>query len=77
MKKGKVLIDKNDLVGKRLGKLEVISYAGWRYEHTKGGYKIRHYYTCRCDCGVVKKIRRSVLKNDKAHSCGCGRSKRH
>ena len=30
--KGKVLINVNDIIGKRLGKLEVISYAAHHYE---------------------------------------------
>ena len=37
--KGKVLINVNDIIGKRLGKLEVIGYAGHHYtgsgEHEK------------------------------------------
>jgi len=36
VKRGKVLINVNDIIGKRLGKLEVISYAG-----NKGGRRGR------------------------------------
>ena len=71
MKKGKILINVNDIIGKRLGKLEVISYAGSQYDMTLGGMKMRHYYTVKCDCGVVKQVHRGQLKNEIVHSCGC------
>ena len=35
MKRGTVLINTNDVIGKRLGKLEVISYNGNYYEFDK------------------------------------------
>ena len=73
MKRGKVLINVSDIIGKRLGKLEVISYAGRIYESTKGGEKSRHFYRCECECGRIKIIRRGQLVNDIVHSCGCGR----
>ena len=41
--KGKVLINVNDIIGKRLGKLEVISYVGHHYDATLGGDRMRHY----------------------------------
>ena len=74
MKKGQVLINVNDIIGKRLGKLEVISYAGCKYMNTLGGEKLRHYYTVKCDCGTVKIVRRSTVNyKNKFCSCGCER----
>lgn len=72
-RKGKILINVKDIIGKRLGKLEVISYAGSRYDTTRGGERMRHYYVVRCDCGKVKPVQRGPLVNEIVHSCGCGR----
>ena len=73
--KGKIRINVNDIIGKRLGKLVVVSYAGNKYDMTAGGKKMRHYYKVRCDCGVEKLIQRGPLKNEIVHSCGCIRRK--
>ena len=73
MRKGKILINVNDIIGKRLGKLEVEQYAGYLYSNTKGGAKLRHYYICKCECGNSHIIQRGPLKNEIVHSCGCGR----
>ena len=73
MKKGKILISVDDIIGKRLGKLEVIGYAGHKYDETLGGNKMRHYYMCKCDCGTIKPVERGPLKSGIVHSCGCGR----
>ena len=73
--KGKVLINVNDIIGKRLGKLEVISYAGHRYDATLGGDRMRHYYRVRCECGTIKIVQRGELASETVHSCGCGRRK--
>lgn len=75
MKKGKIRIDVNDIIGKCLGKLEVISYAGCKYDFTRGGVRMRHYYVCDCKCGRQKIVRRSSLLNNKVYSCGCSRRK--
>ena len=69
--KGKILIDVTDIIGKQLGKLEVISYIGHRYENTNGGERVRHFYACRCDCGNFKIVRRNQLTSEIVHSCGC------
>lgn len=69
--KGKILINVNDIIGERLGKLEVIGYHGRMYQTTKGGERIRHYYKVKCDCGKVKVIRRCQILNKTTHSCGC------
>ena len=69
--RGKIQINVNDIIGKRLGKLEVISYAGHRYDNTKGGEKMRHCYVVKCDCGTEKTITRGPLVSGIVHSCGC------
>ena len=73
--KGKILINVNDIIGKRLGKLEVISYAGRHYDMTLGGYRVRHYYRVRCDCGTEKIVQRGPLIDGIVYSCGCSRRK--
>ena len=72
-RKGKVLINVNDIIGKRLGKLEVISYIGNRYDTTLGGERMRHHYMVKCDCGTIKPVQRGQLVSEIVHSCGCGR----
>ena len=74
--KGKILIDVNDIIGKRLGKLEVISYAGHRYTDCKSAtgqiQKMRHYYNVHCECGINKMVQRGQITSEIVHSCGCG-----
>lgn len=77
IKRGKVLINVDDVIGKRLGKLEVISYGGHYYDKTLGGERMRHYYKVSCDCGVTKYVQRGQIKSEIVHSCGCERGKRH
>lgn len=76
--RGRIKIDVNDIVGKRLGKLEVIGYAGLRYYSTnnKCKYRATHYYTARCECGEEKVVRRAQILNEIVHSCGCLRKKK-
>lgn len=50
-------------IGKRFGKLMVISYDG-----KKGGC---HFWICKCDCGNTVSVRQSNLKGGKTSSCGC------
>lgn len=73
IEKGKVLINVNDIIGKRLGKLKVISYEGNNYDMTLGGERMRHHYKVECECGTIKLVRRGPLVNEIVHSCGCGR----
>ena len=73
MRKGNILINVNDIIGKRLDKLEVICYVGYHYTTTRGGKRLRHYYACQCECGNIAIIQRGPLKNNLFHSCGCGR----
>lgn len=75
-KRGKVLINVNDIIGKCLGKLEVISYEGFKYDMTLGGERMRHYYRVKCECGTIKTVQRGPLKNEIVHSCGCRRRER-
>ena len=76
MKKGKVLINVNDIIGKRLGKLKVISYIENRYDMTLGGERMRHYYMVECDCGTIKSMQRGQIVREVVHSCGCARRKK-
>lgn len=71
MKRGTVLINANDIIGKRLGKLEVNEYIGSYYSDTRGGERMRHTYMCQCDCGKCKTAQRGQLLNETIHSCGC------
>lgn len=76
MRRGKILIDENDIIGKRLGKLEVIRYYGNGYDITEGGFRMRHYYECKCDCGKMPIVQRGPLLNNLTRSCGCSREGR-
>ena len=76
-KKGEILIDVNDVIGKRLGKLEVLEYHHYSYDDTLGGRRVRHYYTCQCECGTVKLIQRGQITSEIVHSCGCSKRRSH
>ena len=52
-----------DWVGRRFGKLVVVSYAG----REKGC----HLWRCRCDCGNEVTVRQSNLQDGCSTSCGC------
>ncbi len=51
--------------GDRFGKWTVIERSD------KTDKKGNIYYLCRCDCGNVKEVRASRLKNGESKSCGC------
>lgn len=53
---------KDKLVGKRFGKLKVLSV------HKKGQYK---KYKCICDCGNITDVYYSNLISGRTVSCGC------
>lgn len=53
---------REDLTGKRFGRLTVIAYEG---------YKGCTMWRCRCDCGKETVTRASSLKNGTTTSCGC------
>lgn len=71
--KGKVRINVNDIIGKQVGLLKVLSYGGSYYSDTKGGPKMRHTYICECECGKIHIVQRGPLKNEIIKSCGCKR----
>lgn len=75
-KRGNIKININDVIGKRLGKLQVVSYAGYYYDDTSGGERLRHHYVVKCDCGTIKVIRRGQITSGIIHSCGCSRKRR-
>ena len=75
--KGNVLINPNDIIGKHIGKLEVISYKCNYYDNTKGGERMRHSYVCECGCGRIKTIQRGQLTSEIVHSCGCLRGAKY
>jgi hypothetical protein len=54
-----------DLIGKRFGYLEVLSYVCLLAESRQ------NLYLCRCDCGVEKMIVGSSLRAKRVKSCGC------
>ena len=54
-------IDVNDIVGMKFGKLTVLSYS----RQLNG----RRMYLCKCDCGKVKEINRSLLLTGHAVTC--------
>ena len=56
---------KIDLIGKRFGRLLVLS------EDTKRDKSGNVYYLCRCDCGNEKIIKSASLRSGLTVSCGC------
>lgn len=70
-----------DLVGKRFGKLTVISFS--RRETSKRGMKTvnRYYWNCICDCGKTVERRQDGLSGKRSNgnmsvvSCGCERGR--
>lgn len=58
---------KSDLCrGRRYGYLTVLD--------VPDGGKTRSMIPCKCDCGVLKEVRRDYLMNGRSKSCGCMRS---
>ena len=57
-------MNKLDLIGKRFGKLTVVSLA----EGTKNGYLC---WLCKCDCGNEKIVTSQALRIGHTKSCGC------
>lgn len=54
---------KEDLVGRRFGRLVVVCHAGVRNQ--------RRLWKCLCDCGSECSIRGDLLKSGNNQSCGC------
>lgn len=70
----KMRINPNDLVGKKFGRLTVISYAGYKDDINKTGrthIRKRHYYLCQCECGNFTVLRRCTVISESTRSCGC------
>ena len=55
-----------DMTGQIFGKLTVIDCAG----KLDGR---RYYWNCQCECGNIKPVLGSMLRNGNTKSCGCGR----
>lgn len=53
-----------DISGSQFGRLEVI---GGPVKRARREY----FWKCKCDCGVVKLVRGTHLRNGKTKSCGC------
>lgn len=60
------------LVGKRFGKLVILSEAGF-ITHTSG--KRSRIYNCQCDCGNICQCQHQYLVYGDTTSCGCIKSK--
>ena len=58
-----------DLNGMKFGKLEVISFAGYKKEK----YNAKAYWKCKCECGNEKEVSASQLLTRTTTSCGCSR----
>lgn len=59
--------DKTSLIGKRFGKLVVLSYAGDEYI----GKDNNSRWVCLCDCGNTSIVGGNKLKSGHTKSCGC------
>lgn len=59
---------KIDLVGKKYGKLTVISYAGRKQS---GENQKKTMWLCKCECGNEKIVAGAELRNGSTISCGC------
>ena len=58
---------RNDIIGKRFGRLEVLDY----YDSEKRSGKKYSRYLCRCDCGKEVIVLKSDLTSGHTMSCGC------
>lgn len=61
-----------DLLGKRFGELEVISFAGYK-QYNKTRFPV---WFCKCDCGNIFPVIAYSLTSGKTKSCGCSSVKR-
>lgn len=66
------LLRSESLVGKKIGKLQILSEAG--FIERSSGRKSR-IYNCLCDCGNICLIQHVYLNCGDTSSCGCIRSK--
>lgn len=65
----------NALVGTQVGSWTVLSYLNKEYDMTQGGMRVRHWYLCKCTCGIVRPVRRDSLIQHNSCSCGHNRHK--
>lgn len=56
----------NDLVGKRFGRLEVLSKS-----NNRSGERKKIMWNCKCDCGNYIDVIGECLKSETTKSCGC------
>lgn len=62
---------RNDLTGKKFGRLTVIRFFGYRdCNHFKRPRR-EQLWECKCDCGKVKNIIGRAMSHGKTVSCGC------
>lgn len=59
-----------NLIGKRFGRLSVVSFDKYDAGNNKRGFK-RARWTCLCECGRVVSVYTSSLASGKTKSCGC------
>lgn len=62
---GKRVVDRSpaDFVGRRFGR--------WVILRDAGATNRVHYWTCQCDCGMVRNVQERHLLASKTQSCGC------
>ena len=66
-----MLVDYNDIVNKKYGKIYVKSIDHIDKRNIPGRQITRVYYNCICDCGTEKVIIRNSIINRFAKGCGC------
>lgn len=64
-------MDNNDIVGKKYGRLTVISFSHLKISSCPNSKAYMKYYLCKCDCGKEKIVIRGNLLSGKTLSCGC------
>lgn len=61
------MINKTDIVGIQVGRLTVLSFE----KTVKIRRRLKHYYSCKCDCGNIALVVRRHLREKSTKSCGC------
>lgn len=62
-----------DLTGKRYGRLVILSFA---FAKPLPSGRMYDYWKCKCDCGTIKAIGVTGLRQHTTKSCGCYRKER-
>ena len=62
---------KNNLVGKRYGKLVVTKFLYSKRVQHHNGFHTDTYWECLCDCGNIHKVLTRMLNSRDVKSCGC------